>query len=361
MAGYNPVRVHVGLDRPRRLRLWLDPAGLLLRSEFRVRTGPDPKQVAYSPDGRQLWVTLLGSVGHGVQVFDARTGRLLHTISTGRHGAVEVLFAPDGRTAYVSQMWTGTVLVVDTRTFRVRRVLATHGTWSKEMVLSPDGRRLFVSNWVSNDVSQIDLATGHVRLIATVRTPRGVAVTADGRHLYVAGFDAGEIEDVDLATGRGKVILHTGGAMRHLVADPRRHLVYADDMALGAVFVVDTSDDHVRRLATTDHMPNTIDLSPDGRVLYVSCRGRNNPVTYALPGPEWGSVVVLDTATGRELDAIVGGNQPTGLDVSSDGRRLAFSDFLDADVRTYTIPPFSVYASGHGGRARSHLADLPKR
>ena len=46
-------------------------------------------------------------------------------------------------------------------------------------------------------------------------------------------------------------------------------------------------------------------------MLYVSNRGRNGS-NYYLPGPEWGSVLAIDTRTGRILDAIVGGNQPTG-------------------------------------------------
>jgi hypothetical protein len=33
---------------------------------------------------------------------------------------------------------------------------------------------------------------------------------------------------------------------------------------------------------------NTMDLSPDGKVLYVSNRGENNPRSCYIPGPEWG-------------------------------------------------------------------------
>ena len=63
--------------------------------------------------------------------------------------------------------------------------------------------------------------------------------------------------------------------------------------------------------------------------IYHPDRGKDNPKTYYIPGPEWGSILAIDTATGRILDAIVGGNQCTGLDVSPDGSLLAFSDFLD--------------------------------
>jgi hypothetical protein len=57
----------------------------------------------------------------------------------------------------------------------------------------------------------------------------------------------------------------------------------------------------------------------------------------------------------------VGGNQPTGLDVSPDGKTLAYSDFLDDRMTLYSIPPYTTLAEGSGGRARAHLADLPKR
>jgi sugar lactone lactonase YvrE len=191
-----------------------------------------------------------------------------------------------------------------------------------------------------------------------VRTPRGLYPTPDGRRLYVAGYGTGEIQRIDLASGRGTVLLRTGGAMRHLVGDG--NALYANDMARARVYAVDLRTEDVRELARTDQKPNTMDLSPDGRLLFVSNRGANNPRSYYLPGPEWGSVLVLDTRTGRVLDAVVGGNQTTGLDVSSDGRRLAFSDFLDNRVRVYHIPPYHDLARGDGGRAAHYRAELRK-
>jgi hypothetical protein len=47
--------------------VWLDPQGQLLRSHLRFATGPNPKQVAFTPDGKQIWASLLG--GLGLQVF----------------------------------------------------------------------------------------------------------------------------------------------------------------------------------------------------------------------------------------------------------------------------------------------------
>ncbi|MFL6270906.1 MAG: YncE family protein [Actinomycetes bacterium] len=358
-TGYNRLVRRLSLDRHRSLDLWLDPAGLLHHKLGELRSGSNPKQVAFSPDGRELWVSLLG--GHGVEVFDTRTMRRRKAIRLGKHGAVEVLFTRDGRTVYASQMETASVWEIDRRSFKVRRQLPTKGNWSKVMALSPDERTLYVANWVSSDVSEIDLRRGRVRrLLKTVRTPRGLWPTADGRRLYVAGFQDGELQRIDLASGRARTLLRTGGAMRHLVGDPHGRRLYADDMGTNQAFVVDLASERVRKLAGTDNVPNTIDLTPDGRVLYVSNRGRNG-ASYYLPGPEWGSVLAIDTASGKVLDAMVGGNQTTGLDVSADGRLLAFSDFLDNRIHLYAVPAYRTLAAGGGGRAAAHRAELAKR
>ena len=149
--------------------------------------------------------------------------------------------------------------------------------------------------------------------------------------------------------------------MRHMVGDDVRGLLYVDDMSTMEVFVVDLATEQVSASwQDTDQRPNTMDLSPDGKVLYVSNRGKDNPKTYYIPGPEWGSVLAIDTATGKILDAIVGGNQCTGLDVSPDGTLLAFSDFLDNKIRVYRIPDYQTLAAGNGGRAVAHLKDILK-
>ncbi|HEY5468611.1 MAG TPA: hypothetical protein VIK85_05920, partial [Coriobacteriia bacterium] len=105
---------------------------------------------------------------------------------------------------------------------------------------------------------------------------------------------------------------------------------------------------------------NTIKLSPDGKVLFISNRGENNPISYYIKGWEWGTILLMSTADGSPLDAIIGGNQCTALDVSADGHTLVFSDFLDNRLRVYAVPDFSTLAAGNGGRFAAHFQDLKK-
>jgi DNA-binding beta-propeller fold protein YncE len=356
--GYVTETATLGFDDTR-YGYWLDPAGQVLDKLIEFPTGNAPKQVAFRPGHPELWVTLLA--GTGFEVYDPATGVQLAAVELPRAGSVEVIFTDDGSRAYISQMETASVYEVDGDSKDVLRVLPTGGVWTKVLVLSPDEKTLWASNWVSNDVSEIDLETGEVRRrLRTVATPRGLYVTPDGASLYVAGFRDGEIQRFDLVDGESSVLYRSGGAMRHLVGNKDGSRVYASDMGRQKVLVVDTASNEVAELAVVDRNPNTIDLSPDGRVLYVSNRGRNNPETYYKPGPEWGTVVAVDVATGAYLDAIVGGNQTTGLDVSPDGRLLAYSDFLDDRIVVYRIPPYEELLAGGGGRWEEHLTEKVK-
>jgi YVTN family beta-propeller protein len=356
-SGYIDHVEAVQLDKAQTLSVWLDPVGQLLTSVVRFKTGPEPKQVAFTPDNEELWVSDLG--GYGVEVFEPLTGKKLAQVKLGKYGAVEVIFNHDGTKVFASQMESGSVYEIDRATRKVLHTFKTKGTWTKVMALSPDEKTLYAANWTSNNVSAIDLDTGSVHLIKTVSTPRGLYVTKDGKRLFVCGYGKGDIQVIDLDTDESRSILHTGGAMRHMVADSQGVKLYVNDMMYRKVYVVDIATEKATFLADTDYEPNTIDLSPDGKVLYASCRGKNGE-TYLKTGPQWGSVLAIDTTTGKVLDAIVGGNQCTGLDVSPNGKTLAFSDFLDNRIRVYSIPDYQVLAEGNGGLAVSHLKDLDK-
>ncbi len=347
------------IDGPLVVKRWLDRDGQLLRTRFHAATGSNPKQVAFSPDGAELWVPLLGA--RGVEVFRTSTGERLGVVRLGeRGGAVEAIFSSDGRTVYVSQMETASVYEIDRESKRVKRRLGTGGNWTKVLALSPDEKTLYAANWVSNDISEIDLSSGRVRRkIPTVATPRGIVVTPDGKRIYVAGFDGGELARVDLSTGRSEVLMRTGGAMRHLVISDDGAHMYADDMGSDRSFVMDLATEKITILANTDSHPNSIDVTPDGAVLFVSNRGQNGP-SYYNPGPEWGSVLAIDTTDGRVLDAVVAGNQTTGLDVSPDGRLLAYTDFLDNRLVVMEIPASTDLRAGTGGRGPVYRPELTK-
>jgi DNA-binding beta-propeller fold protein YncE len=359
-AGYRSETRSLVVDQDQRVLFCLDPEDQLVECERVIDTGRRPKQVAFTPDGRELWVTNL--VGPpSLQIFDPATGELLDSLRLGRKGAVEVIFNGDGSRAYVTQLQTASVFEIDTSTRSILRQLRTGSRMSKMMALSPDETRLYVSNWGGDDVTEFNLQTGkRIRRMRTAWIPRGLYMSGNGQRLYVASFGDGLVEEIDLTSGRRSTLARRGIAARHIAGDEGRQRLFVSDMAANAILEIHLETRKTETFATTDENPNTIVLSPDKRILFVANRGRNGRV-WPGPGATWGSILLIDAETGVLLDAIVGGDQSTGLAVSPDGALLAFSDFEDDRVRIYSVPALDELRKGGGGRAESHLADLEKR
>jgi DNA-binding beta-propeller fold protein YncE len=340
----------------------IDRPGQLVHHLFNIEQAPAAKGIAFNPANNEIWTTLLLNKEKGVSVFDSLTGEKVADINLANGGGVEIIFSSDGSKVYISQMETAKVFEVDAKSKMVLRALDTKSAWTKVIELSADGKTLFASNWSGDDISEIDLQSGKLlRQIPTVKTPRGLYTTSDGNFIYVAGFDRGEIEKIDLKTGKGKVIFKSGGAMRHIIGDEEKGVLYISDMGKNVIWQLFLKTDEIKKFADTDFNPNTIKLSPDKKTLFVSCRGKNfSADNYYIPGPEWGSVLLFDMESGEMLDAIVGGNQPTALDVSSDGKLLVFSDFLDARIEVFSVPSYDVLREGNGGRSGIYKSELKK-
>ncbi len=341
----------------------IPPNTQIVKHLFNIKNIPSPKAVTISKDGQEIWVTSLLNKNLGAAVFDIKDGKRLADVTLNNGGGVEVIFSHDGSKAYVSQMETAKVYEIDVKTKKVLRSFNTKSSWTKILFLNADGKRLYAANWLGNNVSEFDLETGKlVRNIPTVKTPRGIYVTSDNLYMYVAGYEYGEIQKIDLATGKGKALYKSGGAMRHMVVDDEKKIMYLSDMGRASILKLDLTTDIITKFATTDTHPNTIALTPDKKILAVSNRGKNFSATdYYRPGPEWGSVQLFDTTDGKLLDAIVGGNQPTALDISPDGTKLIFSDFLDARLQVWELPSYEVLKSGNGGLGNVYKTQLKKK
>ena len=135
--------------------------------------------------------------------------------------------------------------------------------------------------------------------------------------------------------------VHHGNATQDMFYD-RRDVLYISDLLRGRVLAIDAAADTVVASAAVDHNLNTLKVSPDGERLFACSRGPNNPVDWTDKGPAFGKLYCLDPLTLAVTDWTWGGNQPTGLAISPDGSSVCFSDFLDARLEVYDLPPAGV-------------------
>lgn len=341
--GYRDKKVSVTIDKTAsELEIKLEKSVSMLEQIAVVKTGKHPKSVEFTPDGKYFASALLE--GSGVDVFSTVALQHIKRIEfpdnyAKKKNFVEIVFLPERNEMWVSQMAANAIHVVDMKDFTYKLTIPTLGIWTKIIAVTPDGKTAFASNWESHDVSVIDVEKHKViKKIRVAGIPRGMVVTNDNRYLYVCIFSNGQIQKIDLKTmSVVKTMNFPFGAKRHILLDRKKNIFYVTDMYRGSVYIINGADDKVIKEVPVDKKLNTAKLSSDGRYLYVSSRGPNNPETYLKKGPVFGKVFVIDTETFSIKDWIWGRNQPTGLDLSPDGKYMAFTNFLDDEVEIYRI------------------------
>jgi len=324
------------------IELKLEKKDSMLEQVTVFKTGPHPKSVEFTPDGKYFASALLE--GKGIDLFSTTDFTKVKTIEIPEQYAklknfVEIVFFPERKEMWVSQMAANAIHVIDMNDYTYKLTIPTKGIWTKIIAMSHDHKLAFASNWESHDVSVIDV--NQYKVINKIKVsgiPRGMVTTADDKYLYVCIFSSGEIQKIDIASMKiVKTLNFPKGAKRHILLDKTKNLLYVSDMYRGSIYVINPLDDKVLKEIPVDSKLNTIKLSPDSKYLFVSSRGPNNPETYLKKGPKFGKVFVIDTETLEIKEWIWGKNQPTGLDVSPDGKYLAFTNFLDNEIEVYRI------------------------
>ncbi len=305
-----------------------------------MKCGTQPKQVLFSPDNKCLVLPLLEDKGFHVIDLENPSSKpkLIKPPASEKEGYVEGLFIPEKNAFFISQMTTGKIYEYSYPGFEYKREIDTKGTWSKFIAWNPAKSMLAVSNWVSNDVSLIDYESGILlKKIKTAAAPRGLAFVNDGKEMIVLCFDGGEIQKFNVSTG-AKIdsVSVQKSAMRHIVMNSFQSKAYISDMYHACVYEFDLFAFKITATWKVFTNPNTIDLLDD-RYLFVSCRGPNNRTDYTKRSPANGKIYVIDVKDGSTVCKIDGGNQPTGLALSSDGTSLCFTNFQDANCEMYKI------------------------
>ena len=351
--GFHPLTVKVDLAKElkRAREQKLPPLFQLMPVHSKPRlvsywsVGKWPKSVTFI-DNRRVSVPLLNQEGiHIVDIFTGQKTFIAPPKSYAKAtGFVESLVLPDKNELWVSQMSKSAIHIFTNDTLQYQTTIKLKGNWSKVLLRDTKRNLVYCSNWSSHDISVVDITKRkELYRINVGGVPRGMVLSDDNKYMYVAQFlvqnkSRGRVVKVDLASRRIVKRMGKPGAKRHIVKDKRGYL-YVSDMSKKSVDIYNTKTDRLVKTIPVYHKPNTVVLSPDQQRLYISNRGPNNPAGYTKFGLVMGRLYVIDTAKQEVSDYWEGGNQPTGLDISPDGKLLVSSDFLDNRLRVYRLAP----------------------
>jgi sugar lactone lactonase YvrE len=176
-----------------------------------------PGGIAFSPDGRVLYVT--ENLADSLAVVDIASGRIVQRVATERY-PYAVVAAPDGA-VYVSN-WGGWHLSsyspgADGLLHGTGRIFV--GRHPSALLLNARGNRLFVASATTDRVLSVDLARR--RIVGELldpppggpdegTTPNALALSSDGHRLFVAEGDANAVAVFDLAPPTSGIASSTG-------------------------------------------------------------------------------------------------------------------------------------------------------
>lgn len=183
-------------------RYTIGPAGDLVALGEPVATGKGARGIVFAPDGRTAYV--IASNEHSV--YSYRVGGrgeltpLGSPVATEGVGPFGIAIAPGGRSIYTANLVAGTVSVFAVGPSGTPVLLGepvvTGADKPRNVAVSPDGRFLFVSHGAPPDEEPDVLIAFPIRPDGTLgpagpqvpigATGMGLAITPDGRFLYVA-------------------------------------------------------------------------------------------------------------------------------------------------------------------------------
>ena len=265
-------------------RVWVvDPVvGAPVQSIDVSPYGQDPRALELSPDGRWLYVGLYES--DSVLVIDTTTHTpLTPTIPVG-DGPVAIAFTPDGSQALVANAGSpDSLTIIDTAALTVTATLdGGFFNYPGDVAVNGCTGLAYVANQSGGSVVVVDTTVPTVTaVIPGFDNPLGIVIAPDGQKAYVTEQGDGTVGVVDLAHN---VLLDSWDVgswnINALDISPDgRWLYVVDNQSLG-LHVIDASNGRWDAFIPlpTDYWIEDVQVSPDGKRIFVA-RGYDDVVS----------------------------------------------------------------------------------
>jgi YVTN family beta-propeller protein len=283
-----------------------------------VPTGPDPHEVAVSPDGTRAYVsnyTAGNGADHTISVIDLEARQALPPIDLGAldrpHG---VEFSGDA--LYFTAEGSKVVGRYDPSAGKVDWVMGTGQDRTHMVIVAPGGGALFTTNVSSASVSIVERAAGgrgrgpggrggagdwHVTTVPVGRGAEGFDLSPDGKTLWVANAQDASVSIVDVATKKVEATVPVQfGAANRLKFTPDGRLVLISDLRGHELVVMDVaSRKETKRIEVKGGAAGLL-VEPDGARAFLSVGSQN-------------AVAVIDLQSLAVTNWIQTGRNPDGL------------------------------------------------
>jgi YVTN family beta-propeller protein len=272
-----------------------------------------------------------------VSFVNAATNRVVGVPVEAGKGPTSVAITPDGKYAYVTDVFGKSVSVIETG---LRRNVATIEEVGEEpfgIAITPDGKYAYVTDRASDEVAVISTATK--KLVESIplpvgAEPTGIAISPTGKFAFVAdrGDEAVEVIDTQTMAVSGAPITVGEGPMG-IEFTPGGIAFVVDELGK-EVSAINAATKKVTQipLAAKSERPRGITISPDGTHAFVV-------------DPEAGLVSVIDTATNKVTGEIEVEGKPQEVAFAANGKTVYVTENEPQQVQTINVETGKVAGS----------------
>ena len=230
-----------------------------------------------------------------------------------------IAITPDGKTAYVTNLDSGTVTPISTATNTAGTAIPVDMD-PGGIAITPDGRTAYVTNSYNNTVTPISTATNTAGTAIPVGTyPEGIAITPDGRTVYVANAEGNTVTPVSTSTNTAGTAIPVGTSPGGIAITPDGKTAYVTNYYDKTVTPISVAKNTAGTAIPVGTDPYGVAVAPDGKTAYVTNLGSN-------------TVTPIDVATNTTGTAIPAGPQPGEIAITPDQAPTAAFSLAAAPV-----------------------------
>jgi YVTN family beta-propeller protein len=264
----------------------------------------------------QSTLLVLNKVENTLAIVDPTSLKVLARIPVGV-GPHEVVVSADGRLAYVAnygnqQVLGNSISIIDLASRKeVKRVEL--GALFRPHGIVESGGKIYFTAEVNRAIARYDPASERVDwIMGTGQTATHMlVVTPNGKRAYTANIASDTVTAIELNAPPGpKQITHIGVGKQPEAIDvsPDGRELWVGQNGDGSISIIDTESNKVKETIKVGEVPIRVKFTPDGKRVLVS-------------DAKAGELIVLDAATRKELKRITVGGVPVGILITPDGTR----------------------------------------
>jgi len=294
----------------------------------RIPVSARPKSLAMAADGKRLFLV---DYDGSVLVVDARD----YAVQKHWDGnASDAVVSPDGRYLYVAHNRgadggaNGMVSAIDVACATIVATVLLDDVVA--LAISPDGSRLYAIScdrrtyheYPEGGLTIIDTGShAAINTIAVGACPETITVSPDGDYLYITHYGTCSVSAVNPTTGNSTALVLRDAPLAVVFAPDSGHAYVRNAHSLTVIDTVTNDADDIY----TGDLPRGLQLSPDGKRLYISNFGN-------------GTLSVVDTITSSVVTTVDVRGYPEAVAVSPDGERIYVGDYWSGTVAVILAP-----------------------